>query len=305
MARSRGEEPAGSGSGRRATPDSEAPTQAGAAARVRNRISPPLLGWIIALIGALGLLLILVMLWATGGLNPAGGRTAAAPDRSPILGTTPTIEGSQSVLGGVAVPEAQASLPTVEIPAVGAPPGPPPAVGPGFRDYYDTHGGLDILGQPISEVLTVNGREIQWFERARLERWPEYDGTPYAIQLGRLGVEYTAGRQFAPQQFFVSRPDLRFFPETAHAVGGAFLSFWEQGGALDVLGMPISEEFDEVLPDGKTYRVQYFERARLELHPEAAGTPYGVQAGLLGAALYRNDSRPTTIQPVPSQVPLP
>jgi len=35
--------------------------------------------------------------------------------------------------------------------------------------------------------------------------------------------------------------------------------------------------------DGKEYTVQYFERARFEFHPEAAGTPYEVQLGLLGA----------------------
>ncbi|NTW98125.1 MAG: hypothetical protein HGB28_06190, partial [Oscillochloris sp.] len=96
-----------------------------------------------------------------------------------------------------------------------------------------------------------------------------------------------------------------FFAETGHSLGGAFLTFWAQNGGIDVFGLPISEEFDEVLPDGRTYRAQYFERARLELHPEAGGSPYEVQSGLLGAALYRNDSRPNTIQPVPTAVPLP
>ena len=39
----------------------------------------------------------------------------------------------------------------------------------------------------------------------------------------------------------------------------------------------------EVNPaDGKTYTVQYFERARFEYHPEHKGTPFEVQLGLLG-----------------------
>jgi len=283
----------------------ESPTQPNPSRRPRTWLRRPLIGWILALVGAIGLLTLLVVLWLTGGLRPAATQQAVSPDHGPLLSTAPTAEGSQVLLGEALPPSDARAAPSAEIPAVGAAPGPPPAVDAGFQSYYDTHGGLSVLGSPISELMTVNGRQIQWFERARVERWPEFAGTSYEIQLGRLGAEYTSGRQFAPQQFFVSQPDLRFFPETGHAVGGAFLPFWEQNGAVQVLGLPISEAFDEVLPDGKTYRVQYFERARLELHPAASGTPYEVQIGLLGTALYQNERRPDTIQPVPTAVPLP
>ena len=37
--------------------------------------------------------------------------------------------------------------------------------------------------------------------------------------------------------------------------------------------------------DGSTYPTQHFERARFELHPENAGTPYEVLLGLLGREL--------------------
>jgi hypothetical protein len=37
--------------------------------------------------------------------------------------------------------------------------------------------------------------------------------------------------------------------------------------------------------DGKQYLTQHFERARLEYHPENAGTPYDVLLGLLGREL--------------------
>ncbi len=33
--------------------------------------------------------------------------------------------------------------------------------------------------------------------------------------------------------------------------------------------------------------MQYFERARLELHPELAGTPYAVQIGHLGVQVLQ------------------
>lgn len=57
----------------------------------------------------------------------------------------------------------------------------------GFKTYWEKHGGLAVLGFPISEELTENGRTVQYFERARFEWWPEHQGTPYEVQLGLLG----------------------------------------------------------------------------------------------------------------------
>ncbi len=276
---------AGTGSG----PSISEPNQ-----RPRITMRGPILKWIIGILGFLAIFMILIMIWSTFFARP---QQAATPNQGPLLGSPPTVASEPMILGGEA--PAQTSAPVVSGPTGG------PPIPPDFAAFYTTHGGIDILGNPISEVIVVNGREIQWFERTRMERWPEYAGSPYEIQLGRLGAEYTSGREFADQQFFVSRPDLRFFAETSHSVGGAFLAFWEANGGMMTFGLPISEEFDELLPNGKTYRVQYFERARLELHPDAAGTPYAVQVGLLGTALYQNESRPTTIQPVPTRVPLP
>lgn len=228
----------------------------------------------------------------------AGGR---ATTRELILGA-PTAA-AEPLLGGQQGVDAAGAA--AMVPPVGAPPGPPPPLSATFEGAYNARGGERILGRPLSPPLSVNGREIQWFERARVEHWPEHAGTPYEVQLGRIGVEFTQGREFARQSFFVSTPELRYFPETGHGVGGAFLRFWEQNGGLDSFGLPISDEFDEVLADGLAYRVQYFERARLEYHPQHAGTPYEVQLGRLGAALLTNEARPDTVQPVPTSVPLP
>jgi hypothetical protein len=173
-----------------------------------------------------------------------------------------------------------------------------------FQNYYNSRNGSRLLGLPISQPITEGGREVQWFERGRLEYHPEYLGTPYEVQPGLVGVQYTEGRVFAKQQFFASRADLRYFAETGHGVGGLFLEFWQQNGGLDTFGLPISDEFDETL-DGRTRRVQYFERARLEYWPEFAGTPNQIQLGLLGKMLYAKDPRPTGNPPAPTQVPLP
>ncbi len=74
-----------------------------------------------------------------------------------------------------------------------------------------------------------------------------------------------------------------YFPQTRHTVGGAFLDYWKTHGGLARQGYPITEEFGErSLVDGKTYTVQYFERAVFELHPENQ-PPYNVLLTPLGA----------------------
>jgi hypothetical protein len=264
--------------------------------RTRTGLAPLLRGGLIGLLVVVGLLLLGLLLSSLGLLRISWLGPATAPTRELILGE-PTAE--ISVLGG-ANSEANAN-----IPPVGSPPGFAPPVGAQFEGYYYTRGQERVFGRPLTAAEPVNGRMVQWFERARLEHWPEYAGTPYEVQLGLLGKEYTEGRPFSYQGYFVSNQGMRYFPETGYAVGGVFLRFYDEYGGLDIFGLPISEEFDEVLPDGRAYRVQYFQRARMEYHPEHMGTPDEVQLGLLGTALYRNEPRPSTTQPVPTEVPMP
>lgn len=73
----------------------------------------------------------------------------------------------------------------------------------------------------------------------------------------------------------------RQFPETGFAVCGRLLEYWERNGGLPVFGFPIGPEEDMVI-EGKTVRAQWFERNRLELHPQNA-PPYDVLLGRLGA----------------------
>lgn len=75
-----------------------------------------------------------------------------------------------------------------------------------------------------------------------------------------------------------------YFPETGHTLTGPFQDFYRKNGGLPMLGFPISEPFKGSNPtDGKEYVQQYFQRARLEWHPENKGTQFEVQLGLLGA----------------------
>jgi hypothetical protein len=76
------------------------------------------------------------------------------------------------------------------------------------------------------------------------------------------------------------------FTETGKRVGGRFLEYWQKNGGLAQQGYPISEEFEEKSElDGKSYRVQYFERAVFEAHLDNQ-PPYDVLLSQLGTLQY-------------------
>ncbi len=144
--------------------------------------------------------------------------------------------------------------------------------------------GADILGLPISPVITRDGMRYQYTERARLEA-PVNGGS---VQLTRAGAILSSGRDFKQLVSSSVNADARYFPETNHSLAYGFRAYWEQHGGVTIFGAPISEEFAELNPtDGKQYDVQYFERAKFERHPEFAGTPNEMQLGFLGKQLYQ------------------
>ena len=59
---------------------------------------------------------------------------------------------------------------------------------------------------------------------------------------------------------------------------------WQRGKSeaesLALFGLPLSDAQTEMI-EGQEYTIQWFERARFELHPENAA-PYNVLLGLLG-----------------------
>jgi hypothetical protein len=80
----------------------------------------------------------------------------------------------------------------------------------------------------------------------------------------------------------------RTFPETKQTVCGEFLTYWDEHGGLAQQGYPISGEFSELSDlDGKSYTVQYFERAVFEKHPENR-PPYNVLLSQLGTYWYNH-----------------
>ncbi|HEX8221869.1 MAG TPA: cupredoxin family copper-binding protein [Chloroflexia bacterium] len=162
-----------------------------------------------------------------------------------------------------------------------------------FLEYWNANGGLAQQGLPISEEMQeksdTDGKTymVQYFERAVFESHPD-NPKPNDVLLSLLGnflyqQKYPNG---APNQK-VSTTNARKFAETGKTVGGKFRAYWEKNGGLPQQGYPISEEFQEKSDlDGKTYTVQYFERAVFELHTENA-PPYDVLLSQLGTFRYR------------------
>jgi hypothetical protein len=163
-----------------------------------------------------------------------------------------------------------------------------------FLAYWQEHGGLQQQGFPISEPFQersdVDGKTytVQYFERSVLELHPE-NQPPHDVLLSLLGSLYFA--QKYPDGVRGQRPNDSpgsvLFAGTSRRLGGEFLKYWQEHGGLAQQGYPISDEFMEKSDlDGKEYRVQYFERAVFEYHPENA-PPYDVLLSQLGTIRFK------------------
>ncbi|MBA3943501.1 MAG: cellulase family glycosylhydrolase [Herpetosiphonaceae bacterium] len=162
-----------------------------------------------------------------------------------------------------------------------------------YQYWQATPHPLQTLGYPISRpFLQASVTEpatflrVQYFERAVLEEHPGAD--QHMLILGRLlGDELVADRRSEEPFQPVAQPAsvANWDAVTQHALvdtPAPFKSFYAQQGGLPIFGRPISEQFLERNADtGATYWVQYFERQRLEWHPDAEPL-FQVMLGRLG-----------------------
>ena len=159
-----------------------------------------------------------------------------------------------------------------------------------FREFWQNHGGLEILGLPVSQsFIDDRGFIVQYYERAIFEWHPEKP-PEYQVLLTRLGDTLLGTRpeRKTPAKTPCVAPDCATLAETGHTLRGAFLQYWQKNGGLAVFGFPLTEEFVEKnQADGKEYVVQYFERNRFEYHPEQPNPKYKVLLGLRGAEAWR------------------
>ena len=164
-----------------------------------------------------------------------------------------------------------------------------------FLAYWTSHGGLAQQGYPLSgefsEVSDTDGKSytVQYFERAVFEMHPE-NQPPNDVLLALLGS--MAYRQRYPNGAPELPPPMNpvagmFFAQTGKEIRGVFLDYWKAHGGLAQQGYPITNLLNEKnLMDGKTYTVQYFERAVLEMHPENQ-PPYNVLLSQLGSFRFK------------------
>jgi hypothetical protein len=174
-----------------------------------------------------------------------------------------------------------------------------------FDKYWAEHGldmgdpgvslreALALWGAPLTEQIweNVNGEgmfKVQYFERGRLEWHPENLDPQFQVLGGQLGRTVAQMRVVSIAPTAVGKDHTCVYDTTTgHNLCGTFQDFWRANGGLAQFGYPLTDQITEQLENGKTYQVQYFERTRLELHPENAGTPYEIQLGQFGPPIMQ------------------
>ncbi len=177
-----------------------------------------------------------------------------------------------------------------------------------FKKTWESRGGLELLGYPKTGQYYERNEAtglyylVQYFERVRMEYHPNLQGTPYEVQFGLLGTELMMEQGLLDKQgqpviaaTLPEKPDaigkdVVFFPETSHNLEGLFLDAWQRQGGLSLIGYPRSAVFDVTNADGTSIKVQYFERARMELQTAKDGRRF-VLFGLLANQLLVQEGR--------------
>ena len=175
----------------------------------------------------------------------------------------------------------------------------------GFRSYWESNGGLPVFGYPITgefrEDTPDGSYTVQYFERVRMEYHPE-NPSAFQVQLGRLGAVLYSQRP--PRE--APRAGCQYFAETGFNVCEPFRTKWESFGdklgasSLDLYGLPISPLLLGSDKAGNPITLQWFERARFELHDSNQ-----VLLGLLGREIRESGTPPPPTPPPPTPTPEP
>jgi hypothetical protein len=174
-------------------------------------------------------------------------------------------------------------------------------IGTRIKTFFETKGGVPIFGLPLTDVVQEGNLQVQYFERAKLELHPEFEPNFYVsiAQLGRAAAQGRTEEAFQPREV-AEDATTTYFKATGHSIKLGFRAFWLRNGGVHVFGYPLSEEFSEIsADDGQAYTVQYFERVKLEYHPESPNN--SVQIARLGAQALDRSGLPEWVRkPMPA-----
>jgi hypothetical protein len=138
---------------------------------------------------------------------------------------------------------------------------------PQFTDYFDAHGGLSILGFPITDAFVDywTGFVVQYTQNSRLELYADPGSESMEVALKELGVVFVGDRalNLADPLASGSSADCEYYALSGHSVCYMFLDFYRSHGGPQLFGYPVSEftiENDRL--------VQYFQGFRLDWYPE-------------------------------------
>src|SRR5262245_57625905 len=111
----------------------------------------------------------------------------------------------------------------------------------------------------------------------------------FSALLSALAVLAPLALAVGESSLATAQSDQQCFPQTGYCISGRIRTFWEENGGLPVFGYPITPQRPEPSSNG-TFESQWFERTRLELHPENQ-PPYDVLLGLAGEIRLQQQGR--------------
>ncbi len=164
-------------------------------------------------------------------------------------------------------------------------------VDPSFREFYDSKGGVEVLGPAISPLFTYNGISYQYTVNSLMVYDPQaasYSRRTFAPLALDMGVEEPAIQQ-------QDRPGTRYV--NGHTIDERFVAVYDSLGGQTVVGRPLTEAHYN--PDYRRYE-QYFENLGLfisDMDTEAKVRllAYGVWKCDASCRQYRPDSADVSI----------
>lgn len=142
-----------------------------------------------------------------------------------------------------------------------------------FLSFFNANGGVAHFGYPRTDVVSQDGKTVQYFQRSRLEIVADEEGERVVRSPLAAMLLTERGSSAITSQSSSSES------QSQYAIDQVFANFCAGNNGRETFGNPIAPAGDEVQVNGVTLFTQYFEFARLEHHP---GADSPVLLGLIG-----------------------